>query len=311
MFRSTAMEVVKALKRTTATPSIKRRQRCRHIQSSASIRQEPPLCSELQLASPSQASSPQDTHGNESAGEAVERRVLLACVLSAIAGAGLSAAESLTSAERKTRDLRERIRFQPKSKERGCAELDWGSLAQINSEIVGWITVSGTSIDLPVALPSKNKARDWYLDHDAWGKRSELGCPYLDVRCEERGAHLLVFGHRLGRSHHMFTELAGTHEQSTFDAIGNATWNSRAESEVFEPVLSLVVDKDDALIQRFEFDSPSELRDWLTDLLARSAAHTGNASDIALEARRALTLVTCAEARRGGRRRTLVVFATR
>ena len=164
---------------------------------------------------------------------------------------------------------------------------------------------------MPVALPSKNKARDWYLDHDAWGKRSELGCPYLDVRCEERGAHLLVFGHRLGRSHHMFTELAGTHEQSTFDAIGNATWNSRAESEVFEPVLSLVVDKDDALIQRFEFDSPSELRDWLTDLLARSAAHTGNASDIALEARRALTLVTCAEARRGGRRRTLIVFATR
>ena len=153
---------------------------------------------------------------------------------------------------------------------------------------MGWITVSGTSIDLPVALPSKNKARDWYLDHDAWGKRSELGCPYLDVRCEERGAHLLVFGHRLGRSRHMFTE-----------------------SEVFEPVLSLVVDKDDALIQRFEFDSPSELRDWLTDLLARSAAHTGNASDIALEARRALTLVTCAEARRGGRRRTLVVFAAR
>ncbi len=93
-----AVEVVKALKRTTATPSIKRRQRCRHIQSSASIRQEPPLCSELQLASPSQASSPQDTHGNESAGEAVERRVLLACVLSAIAGAGLSSGRTASSA---------------------------------------------------------------------------------------------------------------------------------------------------------------------------------------------------------------------
>lgn len=152
----------------------------------------------------------------------------------------------------------------------------------------------------PLPCRQRTRQRDWYLDHDAWGSSSELGCPYLDVRCEERGVHLLVFGHRLGRSHHMFTELAGTHEQSTFDAIGNATWNSRAGSEVFEPVLSLVVDKDDALIQRFEFDSPSELRDWLTDLLARSAAHTGNASDIALEARRALTLVTCAEARRGG-----------
>lgn len=189
--------------------------------------------------------------------------------------------------------------------------MDWRALAQVNSEIVGWITVSGTSIDLPVALPSKNRPRDWYLDHDAWGKRSELGCPYLDVRCEEQGAHLLMFGHRLGRSHHMFTELAGAHEQSAFDAIGNTTWNSRAGSEVFEPVLSLVVDKDDALIQRFEFDSPSELRVWLTDLLVRSAAHTENASDIALEARRALTLVTCAEARRGGRKRTLVVFAAR
>ena len=160
-----------------------------------------------------------------------------------------------------------------------------------------------------LGVPCSNQLRNRGLDH-GFG-HSELGCPYLDVRCEERGAHLLVFGHRLGRSHHMFTELAGTHEQSTFDAIGNATWNSRAESEVFEPVLSLVVDKDDALIQRFEFDSPSELRDWLTDLLSRSAAHTGNASDIALEARRALTLVTCAEARRGGRRRTLIVFATR
>lgn len=203
------------------------------------------------------------------------------------------------------------IRFQPKAEERGCTELDWRALAQVNPEIVGWITVSGTSIDLPVALPSKNRPRDWYLDHDAWGKRSRLGCPYLDVRCEERGAHLLVFGHRLGRSRHMFTELAEAHEQSAFDAIGNATWNSRAGSEVFEPVLSLVVDKDDTLIQRFEFDSPLELQDWLTDLLAHSAAHTGNASDIALEARRTLTLVTCAEARRGGRRRTLVVFAAR
>lgn len=189
-------------------------------------------------------------------------------------------------------------------------DFDWKTLAQINPDIVGWIRVSGTSIDLPVALPSKDKPRDWYLRHDAWRRYSDLGCPYLDVRCEERGKHLLVFGHRLGHLPRMFTEIADAHKQPVFDTVGCATWYSRWGSDLFEPILSLTVDKDDELIQRFAFDSHSDLRDWLSTLLECSSAHAETANEVALQARRVLTLVTCSETKRGGRRRTLAVFAT-
>ncbi len=209
------------------------------------------------------------------------------------------------------RGLRERTLVRSDAGNGNADDFDWKMLAQINPDIVGWIRVSGTSIDLPVALPPQDKPRDWYLHHDAWRRYSDLGCPYLDVRCEEQGEHLLIFGHRLGRSNHMFTEMADAHEQPVFDALGSAIWYSRWGIAVFEPMLSLAVDKDDALIQRFAFDSPSDLKGWLSTLLERSSARAGSANEIALQARRVLTLVTCSETQRGGRRRTLAVFAAR
>ncbi len=120
-----------------------------------------------------------------------------------------------------------------------------------------------------------------------------------------------MFGHRLGHSTHMFTEIAGAHEQPVFDAIGTASWHSRWGDDSFEPVSSLIVNKDDALIQRFTFDSSSDLKNWLSALLERSSAQAEAAKEIALQSRRALTLVTCSEEQRGGRQRTLLVFAAR
>ena len=190
------------------------------------------------------------------------------------------------------------------------SDLVWNRLEQINPEITAWLKVEGTGIDLPVAHPGRDKPRDWYLRHDAWGDFSELGCAYLDARCSESNRHLLVFGHRVDYGNLMFSDLAEAHRQDEFNRLGAASWRSTTKDLSFAPLLALKVDKADEGIQRFDFDSKEAFRKWAEGLVDRASARTAGATEMAEKATRVLTLVTCSSRRRGGRERTVVVFAT-
>lgn len=191
----------------------------------------------------------------------------------------------------------------------GDSDVGWDALREQNAEMVAWLSVDGTDIDYPVVQVSSDKPSDWYLTHDFWGKNSLAGCPYLDIRSAADGTHLLVYGHHLGLSNLMFSTISDVHHQNRFDSIGSARWNAmNGERADFKPAMAMSVDKSYKRIQKFDFDSISDLQSWLKSMKADASAVSPDLDAMIDGASRVLTLVTCSSPISGQRERTLVIF---
>lgn len=187
--------------------------------------------------------------------------------------------------------------------------IDWDALLAQNPDTAAWLAVEGTGIDYPVVKPGPNKAGDWYLHHDFQGRKSPMGCPYLDPRSEADGRHALVYGHHLGLSGQMFSSVYDTYRQERFERVGAARWSTPAGGTLkLRPAMAMSVDKGYAPIQEFGFETVDELRTWLRRLSDDAQASAPELDALVGRARRVLTLVTCSSPIGGQRARTLLVF---
>jgi len=78
---------------------------------------------------------------------------------------------------------------------------------EVNSSVVGWLTVPGTHIDYPICQAEDN---DFYLHNGFDGKfNHNLGCPFLDYRCEPgfTGFNSIVYAHHMTKFR-MFADVA-------------------------------------------------------------------------------------------------------
>lgn len=181
--------------------------------------------------------------------------------------------------------------------------------AWVNPDTAGWLEVAGTDVSYPVTISSGDEDPDFYLTHDYWKRRSWRGNPYLDVRGGADGAHLAVYGHKLGLTGGMFSSLRDRYRQESFDGLGELSWTPvGGETERYEPVFAMKVDKSYSPIQRFVFDDTGELRDWLSAVGDDASARARGWREACERADRVITLVTCSQVQGGQRDRTVVVF---
>lgn len=175
---------------------------------------------------------------------------------------------------------------------------------------IGLLTVENVGIKTPVMQPGADTPADWYLDHDAWGNPSVLGCPYLDARCDIDGTHLLVYGHRAAGAAASFEALSSAYDQDTFTDIGSAAIElvdgTRME---FKPIGAMRVDQSYQAIQRLGFEDDGDVASWLLAMRGDQSVIDSAWSDIPSYPTRILTLVTCSERQPGRRGRTIVLFA--
>lgn len=71
------------------------------------------------------------------------------------------------------------------------------SLAQINPDVYGWITVEGTNINYPLVQGEDN---DHYLNHAYTGEYLPIGSIFVDFRCETsitRNFNTVIYGHNI------------------------------------------------------------------------------------------------------------------
>lgn len=182
------------------------------------------------------------------------------------------------------------------------------SSVSFDDELVAWIKVGGTPIDLPVA--SGSHGLTWYLHHDLWGNASELGCPFLDPRCPSpENSHVLVYGHHISLGNAMFSPLHKCYEQGQFDCLSQSTWTTASGNTPLQPLCALRVDQDDPDIIRFSFGDEGEFRAWVLDITRKATAKVADAEQLAVRATRVITLVTCSSEIAGQRWRTLVLFS--
>ena len=96
--------------------------------------------------------------------------------------------------------------------------VDWDYWKSQNSDVIGWVTVPGTGVDLPICqAPASDPT--YYLTHDVHRKWNFYGCPYLDAECAEEGfdsSLAMVFGHHMSDGS-MFAEMASYSNEGFLD----------------------------------------------------------------------------------------------
>ncbi|ADU25889.1 class B sortase [Ethanoligenens harbinense] len=68
---------------------------------------------------------------------------------------------------------------------------------QKNSDVVGWLTVPGTSLDMPIVHTTDNS---YYLTHNLDKQTYKKGWPFLDYRndAENLDRNSIIYGHNMG-----------------------------------------------------------------------------------------------------------------
>ena len=90
--------------------------------------------------------------------------------------------------------------------------VDFDKLLAINSQVVGWIKIDGTSINFPIVKGNDNSH---YLYYDIYNDRSQNGWIFMDYRNNENfeDYNTVIFGHNI-KSGIMFSDLKKIYNQS-------------------------------------------------------------------------------------------------
>lgn len=77
--------------------------------------------------------------------------------------------------------------------------VDWDYWQGVNPDVIGWITVPGTTIDSPIVRASKDDPA-YYLKHDVYRNYNPHGAIYLDADCEDGllSRNAVIMGHHYG-----------------------------------------------------------------------------------------------------------------
>lgn len=84
---------------------------------------------------------------------------------------------------------------------------EFEELYQINSDIVGWISIDGTRINYPVV--QRKDINDYYLYRDFYGKQVARGCLYVEEDCDvfAPSDNVIIYGHMM-QDGSMFADLS-------------------------------------------------------------------------------------------------------
>lgn len=181
--------------------------------------------------------------------------------------------------------------------------VDWDYWRGQNPDVVGWITVPGTDIDLPICqAPASNPT--YYLSHDVYRNWNFYGCPYLDAECAERGFEsplAMVFGHHMSDGS-MFAEMASYSNGDFLDGHRLILLQTPERKYELTVTAADVVDSYSEF-KRLDFETQEELDEWWSTTWEKSDV----SRDCELSGITSIkTFVTCSYGPWNGHERTIV-----
>ena len=101
-----------------------------------------------------------------------------------------------------------------------------------NEDMVGWISIAGTTINYPV-MQTKNNP-NFYLKHDFEKEYSDLGVPYIQENCDlATSDNLIIYGHHI-TGQRMFGVLESYKDKSFYEEHKTIQFDTLTEQAEYE-----------------------------------------------------------------------------
>ena len=206
------------------------------------------------------------------------------------------------------------VEVSDKSKDNGEKKIlkKFEKLYEKNSDIAGWLTIDGTTIDYPVMYtPDDN---DYYLHLDFDKNWSDPGTPFIDTNCrpfDDRTDNVLIYGHNM-KSGVMFRELLQYEDESFYKKHKNIKFDTLYETGTYEVIgafrSEIYPDDDTEHYHYYEFFNAAdkaEFDEYIDFVKSNTSYDSGVTAEYGDEL---ITLSTCASHTEDGR---FVVVARR
>lgn len=153
------------------------------------------------------------------------------------------------------------------------------NLVELNSDVVGWISIPNTPIDYPV---TQTKNNNYYLKHNINKEYNSSGCPFVDYRNVIKPGELskctLIYGHHR-RNGTMFAKLTNYNDIEFYKenpVIRFDTVYDRNEWVIFANLRTSTNPKYGKTYQyiRTSFGDDKDFTDFVADLRERSLINT-------------------------------------
>ena len=183
-------------------------------------------------------------------------------------------------------------------------------LYQQNTDLIGWVSIEGTSLNYPVMFTPRDG--EYYL-HRNFNKEYEYrGLPFLDKNCdiERPSTNLLIYGHNM-KNNTMFSSLLKYKDKEYYEehpVICFDTIYEKGEYEIFGVILSRVYKKSDRDFKFYQFiegKTKEEFDEYISNIRELALFETEIKPEFG---DRLLTLITCSYHTENGR---LAVVARR
>lgn len=173
---------------------------------------------------------------------------------------------------------------------------DFTALLERNPEVIGWIKIDDTDVDLPVM--QREGDNSYYLKHDLDGNWDDLGLPYLDYECDiQQSRHLILYGHNMGVGDTVrFSSLQNYREPEYYQEHPVIELDSLNGGQYYKivAVYAITTRESDGDVFHFNqyvnFADDAAEQEYLDEVAKRAFYTTG---DYARADERLLTLCTC------------------
>lgn len=169
---------------------------------------------------------------------------------------------------------------------------------EVNSEIIGWLNIPNTNMNLPVLQHEDN---DYYLNHNFEGDYDPNGVPFMDFRnnAKDLDNNTLIYGHNW-ESGQMFHSLLLYEDVEFYKQNPVITFDTVYEESQWKVISCLEANTDANIGEVFNYwnfirtDDPEKMQWYIDEVLARSFFTT--TVDVNVDDK-LLTIQTCANDR--------------
>ena len=164
---------------------------------------------------------------------------------------------------------------------------DFAKLAEINPDVVGWLSLQDTVINYPVV---QGKDNEYYLHHLFTGEYNNTGCLFLDMDDAKdfSSRNSIIYAHHM-RNGSMFAELEGYRKQEYYETHREMILQTPNGTYLVEPFAGLLTDGYSDYVQ-IEFADDDAFLAYVAQMREQSTFQ----SDVTVGAEdRILTMSTC------------------